>query len=172
MVSLSWRRSGEQQDIAAELLVFCLPSRPKSDPQSPKSRKQPYSPQGCQIPVQPLCTVLHFNSSASEKHSRAVKLITRLWHSGNGALSNQVLQEFHVISTRKIPQPISPSQAREGIRNLSHWLIVPTCADDIIAASELSENSQISFWDALIIRSAVVAVASILWSEDLQHRSV
>jgi len=89
--------------------------------------------------------VYAYDSTAGEKHSSAVKLITRLWHSGNGALSNQVLQEFYVISTGKIPQPISPSQARERIRNLSHWLIVPTCADDIIAASELSENSRISF---------------------------
>lgn len=122
--------------------------------------------------IDSIILIYAYDSSAGKKHLNAVELITRLWHSGSGALSNQILQEFYVTVTRKIPQPISPSKARERIRNLSHWLIVPSCADYIIAASELSGSSQLSFRDALVIRSAIIADAAVLWSEDLQHRQV
>ncbi len=39
----------------------------------------------------------------------------------------------------------------------------------ILSAIQLSRQDQLSFWDALIIRSALEGGASNLYSEDMQH---
>jgi predicted nucleic acid-binding protein len=41
--------------------------------------------------------------------------------------------------------------------------------DDILAAIELHQRHSVSFWDALILRSAQASQCSVLWSEDLQN---
>ena len=49
---------------------------------------------------------------------------------------------------------------------------MPTVRVDIpliLSAIQLGQQRQISFWDALIIRSAIEGGASTLYSEDLQH---
>jgi len=112
--------------------------------------------------------VYAYDSSAGEKHDIARALLTRLWKSGQGALSVQVLQEFYNVATRKIPQPLHPSEARDRIRSLSLWRIIRPTVDDVLASSELSESDKIAFWDALIVRAAQRAGAETLWSEDLQ----
>ncbi len=38
----------------------------------------------------------------------------------------------------------------------------------ILAAARLSDERRLSFWDALIVRSAVEGGASVLYSEDMQ----
>ena len=48
-----------------------------------------------------------YDVSAKEKHEQARKLLVDLWDSGRGVLSTQVLQEFFVSVTRKIPQPLT-----------------------------------------------------------------
>jgi len=39
----------------------------------------------------------------------------------------------------------------------------------IKAAIKRNQTDQISFWDALIIETALVVGADVLWSEDMQH---
>jgi len=39
----------------------------------------------------------------------------------------------------------------------------------IRAAIKRNQTDQVSFWDALIIETALRAGARILWSEDMQH---
>ena len=41
--------------------------------------------------------------------------------------------------------------------------------DLIKAAIKRNQTDQISFWDALIIETALVVGADVLWSEDMQH---
>ena len=48
-----------------------------------------------------------YDVSAKEKHEQARKLLVDLWDSGRGVLSTQVLQEFFVSVTQKIPQPLT-----------------------------------------------------------------
>ena len=38
---------------------------------------------------------------------------------------------------------------------------------DVLAAIDVAERWQVSFWDAMIIRTAQRAGATVLWSEDL-----
>jgi predicted nucleic acid-binding protein len=108
-----------------------------------------------------------YDTGAGERHERAFDLVSRLGRSRTGVISVQVLQEFHVNATRKIAVPLTPAAVRDRLRILSLWPVHTPSPDDVLAASELAEQSQLSFWDAMIVRSAIVSGCSVLWSEDL-----
>jgi predicted nucleic acid-binding protein len=110
--------------------------------------------------------VYAYDRTAGHKHSLARELMERLWDSGEGVLSTQVLQEFHVAVTSRIPQPIPARRAREIISDLGTWTIALLEVSDILKASELGERYRLSFWDALILVAAQKEDAEILWSED------
>ncbi|HBR22870.1 MAG TPA: PIN domain nuclease [Nitrospiraceae bacterium] len=82
-------------------------------------------------------------------------------------MSSQVLQEFYVNVTKKIPMPITPLEARELIRSYLCWDIRGNTPSSIIRASEIEEKYRISFWDALIVVAAYEANADIILTEDL-----
>ncbi len=109
---------------------------------------------------------------ADEKNRKAGKIIRDLWTKRNGVVSTQVLQEFYVNVTRKIPQPLEKSKAREVIRNYSLWQTEIIESSDVFRASEIEESNQINFWDALIIVTAEKGGASVLLSEDLNAGQV
>ncbi|MBS1675465.1 MAG: PIN domain-containing protein [Actinobacteria bacterium] len=112
--------------------------------------------------------LLHaYDVGAGVRHDQAAELLTRLGRARTGVISVQVLQEFHVNATRKIAVPLTPSAARDRVRVLSLWHVHTPTPDDVLAASELAEHAQLSFWDAMIVRSAAVSGCSTLWSEDL-----
>jgi predicted nucleic acid-binding protein len=50
------------------------------------------------------------------------------------------------------------------IRNYLHWEVVVNAPESVLAALEIEEQREISFWDALIIHSAQSSGASILYS--------
>lgn len=104
---------------------------------------------------------------ADEKHQAAVEIVRNLWEDQNGVISTQVLQEFYVNVTRKIPRPQARSKAREIVRNYSLWQTEIIDGADVVRASELEEANRISFWDALIVVSAAKGGAVRLLSEDL-----
>jgi predicted nucleic acid-binding protein len=108
-----------------------------------------------------------YDPSAGEKHLRARTLVGELGRARRGALSVQVLQEFYVNVVRKIAVPLSPSDARDRIRMLSRWTVHSPLAHDVISGTEISEQHQISLWDAMIVRSASELGCTVLWSEDL-----
>ncbi|SMB98301.1 Predicted nucleic acid-binding protein, contains PIN domain [Thermanaeromonas toyohensis ToBE] len=107
------------------------------------------------------------DTSAGEKHARAKALVTELWQSGNGCLSVQVLQEFYVTVTQKVRKPLSPETASRIIEYLSNWRVHTPDADDVLEAIRIHQRYAISFWDAMIIRSAEALDCRVVWSEDL-----
>jgi predicted nucleic acid-binding protein len=108
-----------------------------------------------------------FDRSAGDKHRIAVDLMTRLWTERRGCISLQVLQEFYVASTRKLKLPTD--EAASQVRRLGLWRVHRPLVNDILAAIELHQRHSVSFWDALILRSAQASQCSVLWSEDLQN---
>jgi len=108
-----------------------------------------------------------YDLSAKEKHEKARKILVDLWDSGRGALSTQVLQEFFVSVTQKIPQPLTLAVAKEIVSDLLKWEIVVNDGDSILEAIELHSRHKYSFWDSLIIQAAIKGGASLLLSEDL-----
>lgn len=85
----------------------------------------------------------------------------------NGALSTQVLQEFFVVVTKKVKNPISLDTAFQIISDLKLWKVATIKVEDILEAIKFSQRYKISLWDALILCSAINLGCSIVWSEDL-----
>ena len=107
------------------------------------------------------------DKSAGIKREKAKSLMIDLWHSKNGCLSIQVLQEFFVTITRKVEKPVVTAVASKLIEDLSSWKVHSPNAQDVLDAIQIQQNYQISFWDAMIINSAIKMNCHILWSEDL-----
>jgi predicted nucleic acid-binding protein len=78
-----------------------------------------------------------------------------------------VLQEFYIVVTRKIPKPISLSEARATIKNYLKWQIEENNSNSILRASEIQEKHNISFGDALIVTAAQQAGAAKILTEDM-----
>jgi len=107
------------------------------------------------------------DESAGDKHDRARALVEQLWESREGCLSVQVLQEFFVNVTRKIAKPLDAAMAKEIVADFSRWYLHVPGADDVLAAIGIHQRTGISFWDAMVIRSAAEIGCAVLYSEDL-----
>lgn len=106
---------------------------------------------------------------AGSKHAIARDLVADLWHSGEGVLSVQVLQEFFVNITRKIPRPLSSKEASTIVEQYLTWRVVDNTGELLLAGIRLASTLKISFWDALILQAAQVERCDRLWTEDLNH---
>lgn len=103
---------------------------------------------------------------SGEKHDIADRVLRELWHEGAGVLSLQVLEEFYVNATRKIRVPLARHQARSIVNDYLEWTTETTPAE-ISTAFRIEEEARISFWDALIVSSALKSGAGRILSEDL-----
>jgi len=103
---------------------------------------------------------------ARAKHEAAKRVLHELWNSRSGALSMQVLQEFYVNVTRKIPRPISRASARLVVNTYTIWC-VETTPSEISKAFHIEDESRLGFWDALIVAAAIKSGAHRILSEDL-----
>lgn len=112
------------------------------------------------------------DASAGNKQAIARELIERLWTTGAGCLSVQVLQEFYVTVTRKVPQPMQPELAVEILRDLNYWRVHAPTTEDVLSAVDLQRRYQVAFWDAMILQSAISLGCRVLWSEDLSDSQV
>ena len=110
--------------------------------------------------------------SAGHKHTCARDLVRELWGSGQGCLSVQVLQEFYVNVTQKVAKPLAPEVAAQIIADLSVWQVHRPGVEDILDAIRLQGRYQISFWDAMIVTSAIQLGCRTIWSEDLKPGQV
>lgn len=111
--------------------------------------------------------VYAYDETAGDKRDRARFLLAELWESGEGCLSVQVLQEFFVTVTRKVPKPLDAVSAAAVIADLSHWRVHSPGSDDVLSAIDSHRRQDISFWDAMIVCSAASLGCGILYSEDL-----
>jgi len=111
--------------------------------------------------------VYAFDSSAGGKQTAAQQLLERLWNHGTGCVSVQVLQEFFVTITRKVPTPLSVDEAKARIREFAAWTVFAPKADDIVAAIDLHADAKIGFWDAMVVLAAAESDCEVLWTEDL-----
>jgi predicted nucleic acid-binding protein len=102
---------------------------------------------------------------AGSKHRKAVDLVTRLFEEQNGAISVQVLSEFYITATKKLG--MKSEEAEEVIADLGRWTIHRPGHDDVLRACGIHRRHKVSWWDALIINSAIELACDVLWSEDL-----
>ena len=113
-----------------------------------------------------------FDTGAPAKQRKAREVLTQHTLAGETLLSTQVLQEFYVVVTRKLATPLDPDAAYQAVRELA---VMPSVRVDIpliLSAIQLSRSKRLSFWDGLIVQSALEGGASILYSEDMQDGQV
>jgi len=109
------------------------------------------------------------DTETGTRHERAREAIEELWHSGQGVVSTQVLQEFFVNVRSKTKRPPSLQDAKRIIQDYLTWEVVVNDGPAIVRAIEIEERYQVSFWDAMILQSAETAGVDVLLSEDLSH---
>jgi len=113
--------------------------------------------------------VLAYAHDRSERRKQAIAqaILAALWRDRAGLLSTQVLQEFHVVATRRFDPPMPGGRARQIVALYAEWPVVQIDVLLVLAASELEERHTL-FWDALIVEAARRSGATRLLTEDLQ----
>jgi predicted nucleic acid-binding protein len=93
----------------------------------------------------------------------------RALFAGGGKLSVQVLNEFTAVSRRK--QRRDWREIDEAVADVLTLVDPPlTLTLDLHhSARALAQDHQLSFYDALIVASAIEAGCDTLFSEDMQH---
>jgi len=86
-------------------------------------------------------------------------------------ISTQVLGEFFNVMVRKIGK--QKEEAREMVMDLFRaFKVVEVRKSSLIKALEVSIRYKYSYWDSLIIASALEAGCSILYTEDMQNGQI
>lgn len=109
-----------------------------------------------------------FDADAPAKQARARELLS----AGPLVLSAQVLSEFYVTVTRKLGRPLDPARASRAVADLCAFPVRDLSASLVLAAVRRSQESGLSYWDALIVETALDAGARVLLTEDLQDGQV
>ena len=111
--------------------------------------------------------VYALDKAEPEKQEQARELLRKAESDRLGVISTQVLQEYYVIATRKLK--VDPELAKRIISSLSKLEVVVIGQPIIEKAIDISISNKISFWDALIVSSAIAARCRIIWTADLSH---
>lgn len=109
-----------------------------------------------------------YDPSASAKQQRAVAVLSRLTSTRQGCISAQVLGEFFVTATRKIPNPLTASDAERRVTNLSRiWRVYDVTGIAVLEAIRGTQRYQLSYWDSLIWAVAKLNGVPNVLTEDL-----
>lgn len=106
------------------------------------------------------------DASEPQKRKAARKLLSTHLASQTAVLSTQVLQEYFVAATRV---GLSAELAQRHVATYARANVVQVTTELILSAIDLHRLHHLSFWDALIVRSARAGGCGVLLSEDLQH---
>lgn len=103
------------------------------------------------------------------KQAAALELLRNLSPASRIVVSAQVINEFHWTLSRKygIPDELILEKVESGIARLAD--IVPLDYSNYLNAFHIRNKFRLSFWDSLIIQSALQNGCSLLYSEDLNH---
>jgi predicted nucleic acid-binding protein len=101
-----------------------------------------------------------------EKAEASARWLDALWRAGTGRLSWQVLHEFYWNAVRKLR--MEPASARGVVEDLGRWRPVEATLGLVQDAWKWMDESQLLYWDALIVAAARRAGARYLLSEDFQ----
>ncbi len=114
--------------------------------------------------------VYSFDQDASEKRTKAQRLIRSALESQAGVISWQVLQEFLNVALHRFAKPMNTHQAEDYLQSV----LLPLC--QVLPSAELYREALLiqvetryRFFDCLIVAAALKSGARTLYTEDLQH---
>lgn len=110
--------------------------------------------------------LLYLLSSEALKASRVEELLEQ-----SGVISVQVLSEFTAVTSRKLK--MSAAEIREVLNTVRAICRTDSLTvEDYDRAALITERYGFSFYDSVIVASALRAECKTLYTEDLQHRQV
>ncbi len=107
------------------------------------------------------------DEDSPKKQKRAWEFIEILWRSGNGLLSFQVLFEVQAALLNKFADKIDGVKRKEIAEDLSTWPTYSPTRKSFLKAIDLQQQHMLSWWDSLIVVSAIEGKATYLLTEDL-----
>jgi predicted nucleic acid-binding protein len=108
--------------------------------------------------------LLYLLSAEADKADRVEVLLER-----SAVVSVQVLNEFTSVATRKLG--LSYAEIREVLDTLRAVCTTPPLTiEHYDKGVEIAERYRFSFYDSVVVASALFAGCRTLYSEDLQHR--
>jgi predicted nucleic acid-binding protein len=111
--------------------------------------------------------VYAYDPTEGAKRERAITVLECLWARQMGALSAQILGEFFVTVTRKIPSPLSEAEAERSVTNyVRSWVIYDLTELVVPEAVRGLQRYHLSYWDSLIWATAKLNGVSNVLSED------
>jgi len=110
-----------------------------------------------------------FDNSNQDKKSKALELISNAMETRNGVISYQVIQEFLNVGTRKFSSAFNAEDLRDFTNGVLYylWEVYPD-KELFDEAQYIRQRYGFSFYDSLIIASAIQSGCTTLFSEDLQ----
>jgi len=102
------------------------------------------------------------------KQKKALDWLTALTNAKAMVISAQSLREYYNAASRALGSYVPIPLIRKDVVDLRVWLTPETEHDHIEDAWALQDRFRVSFWDALIVASALRARCNFLLSEDLQ----
>jgi predicted nucleic acid-binding protein len=112
--------------------------------------------------------VYSFDAASPAKQRRARDLIAQSLASQKGVISDQVVQEFLNVATRKFAEPLSVPDCRAYFDQVLEPLCEIHSGPDLIReALVIKERYGYSLYDSLIVAAALEASCDRLYSEDM-----
>lgn len=113
--------------------------------------------------------IYSFDSKNPKKKKISEKLVSQALSTGAGAISWQVVQEFLNAAQKKFAIPLKTNDCKVYLTEvLSPLCVVFPNSDLYKRALEIHEKTQFSYYDSLIVTSALEAGCEVLYSEDMQ----
>jgi len=112
--------------------------------------------------------VYAFDKNEAQKSPIAKRLISEYGSTGKLTLSTQVLQEFYVTVTRMSRSLLSKEAAEDIVADLAEFPLVQVDKTIITLAMKRHQSGEFSFWDSMIVESALQSGCDVLLSEDMQ----
>ncbi|GAX34341.1 PIN domain-containing protein [Nodularia sp. NIES-3585] len=104
-----------------------------------------------------------------EKSQQVAEILKN--NSSSLLVSTQILGElFHVLTRKKFTSKADAITIISDIVNT--FVIQPINKTEVIQALEINAKYHYSYWDSLIIATALLNECSIIYSEDMQHNQL
>ena len=103
-----------------------------------------------------------------EKRARAAEWLRMLANESRIVISPQVMNEFAHNVVRKLPE-ITPEQLLASLHDMQQWCTASTTAETAINGLAIHRRFRFSFYDSVLIASALAVGCDSFLSEDLAH---
>ena len=111
--------------------------------------------------------VYAYDPTDEDKRDRAIEVLESLGTRQLGSLSTQILEEFFVTVTRKIPTPMTEAEAEHSVTNYARpWMTYDLTKSIALEAVRGLQRHRLSYWDSLIWATARLNDVPNVLSED------